>query len=94
MVTTASNSTPHRVQRPAGLAADVYAQLGHRLDGAGMDLAGRFRSGADGLHGLAAMEAGEALGHLASVGVFDADEQDPVHAPMLHAACPGAKIGA
>src|SRR4051794_22180609 len=58
----------------------VVAKLPHCRDGPGVHLPARPRAGAEGLDAVAAVDAGERLGHLAAVRVLDADEQDPLHA--------------
>ena len=53
--------------------------LAHDAHGLFGDGGGREEAGAPGVHDIAAVSAGEALGHLAAASVADADEDDAAH---------------
>ena len=79
MVTAASNSPSTSSSDLEACVRQVVAQLGHEADRLRVDLPRRLRAGAERLDAVAAVDARERLGHLAAVGVLDADEQDALH---------------
>src|SRR2546425_8521040 len=63
-------------QRFGPMLAQVVAQFAHRCDGLRIHLARGPRAGAVSLHVVTAVDAREGFGHLAAIGILDADEQD------------------